>query len=258
MATDDRADGATLDNSDADGDFDTLLGKLWSVLEHGEDLAGVLQRLADIAIGMFPKGYEASIMILARGDEPETIAATDRDVLPLDRAQYESGSGPSLDAAKGRTPVRTDLEGARERWPEFAAGAEMLGVHGYLSAPLANGDTVIGSFNLYSRTAEKFDAVDAALLTMFTNSALAAVGNAERHRTARALAEQLRTALESRSAIDQAVGVLMHRHGLTAEKAWDALTRESQNRNIKVRDLAFQITRSGPSARPATGETAAD
>lgn len=38
---------------------------------------------------------------------------------------------------------------------------------------------------------DSFDAMDAALLTLFTNAALAAVANAERYRTARELATQL-------------------------------------------------------------------
>lgn len=223
------------------GAVDAVLAHLWDVLENGEHLAEVLQRLTGIAARLFPSGYEASITIIATDDEPATIAATNPDVLRLDKAQFESGAGPCLEAARIRTPVGTDLEGARQRWPLFAKAAEEMGVYGYLSAPLVNGRGVIGSFNLYSRTEERFDAVDAALLTLFTNAALAAVADAERYRTARDLADELRAALETRAEIDHALGILMSRHRIPASEAWTLISRQSQNQNVKVRELAGQI-----------------
>jgi GAF domain-containing protein len=229
------------DRDDGEQVIGAVLAHLWDVLENGEHLADVLQRLTGIAARLFPSGYEASIMIVATDEEPETVAVTDPEVLRLDRAQYESGTGPCLEAARIRSPVRTDLEGARERWPQFAKTAEEMGVYGYLSAPIVNGRGVIGSFNLYSRTEESFDAIDAALLTLFTNAALAAVANAERYRTARNLADELRTALETRADIDHALGILMAKHRVTAAEAWTLLSRQSQNRNVKVRELADQI-----------------
>lgn len=218
-----------------------VVAHLWDVLENGEDLADVLRRLTGIAARLFPDGYDASITVVANDDVPETVAASNPEVLRLDKAQYASGAGPCLDAARIRMPVRTDLEDARQRWPLFAKASEELGVYGYLSAPLVNGRGVIGSFNLYSRNQGSFDAMDAALLTLFTNAALAAVANAERYRKARDLADELRTALGTRADIDHALGILMGRHRIPASEAWTLLSRESQNSNIKVRELASQL-----------------
>jgi AmiR/NasT family two-component response regulator len=53
-----------------------------------------------------------------------------------------------------------------------------------------------------------------------------------------ALVEQLRTALASRDVIGQAKGVLMERHRIDAQEAFDRLVRESQERNVKLRDIA--------------------
>lgn len=223
-----------------------LMGELWTLLETRESLGDVLQELVEIAQRTFPPGYEASITILARDDQPETVAITEPQLLELDKAQYDAGEGPCLDAANQREPVRTNLDGARDRWPHFAEVAEAAGVFGYLSAPILTDHTAIGSFNLYSKKPDRFDAIDAALLTLFTNSALAAVANAQHHHRARKVADQLRHALESRALIDHAIGVLIERHGLTAEQAWTRLQRESQDRNVKVRDLAAQLTGTPP------------
>jgi GAF domain-containing protein len=223
----------------------TVVCDLWTLLQTSDDLGASLQRLVDVAGRLFPSGYEASITILARDDHPETVATTTSEVLPLDRAQYEAGTGPCLDAARTREPIRTDLDGARSLWPQFAAAAEAAGIYGYLSAPLLNDHAVIGSFNLYSRKPERFDDFDAALLTLFTNSALAAVANGQRHHRTTELVAQLRTALESRATINHAIGRLMERHQLTDEQAWTLLQRSSQNHNIKLRELANRIAHHG-------------
>lgn len=236
---------------DPAGEVGPALSGLWRLLGTTEDLTEVLQRLADVAVRIFPPGVDASITVVAddEGMRPQTVATTNPDVLPMDAAQYDADSGPCLDAARTRTPIRTHLHEAKQRWPEFAAAAEDAGVMTYLSAPLITEHGVIGSFNLYSQKENGFAEADAALLTLFTNSALAAVAVADQRRQAAEMAEGLRTAMQSRSTIDQAIGILRERHHLTAAEAWTKLQRESQNRNIKVRDLAATITQQ-PATQP--------
>ena len=48
----------------------------------------------------------------------------------------------------------------------------------------------------------------------------------------------LRGALDTRTQIGQAVGVLVERLGLDADRAFEVLRRYSQDYNIKLRDLA--------------------
>jgi AmiR/NasT family two-component response regulator len=48
----------------------------------------------------------------------------------------------------------------------------------------------------------------------------------------------LRVALTTRDVIGQAKGILMERHGLTADEAFDRLVTMSQHTNVKVREVA--------------------
>ena len=80
-----------------------------------------------------------------------------------------------------------------------------------------------------------------ALLKLYITAASAAIANARRYAKARGLAENLGKALDSRALIDQAIGVVMARRGIGAEQAFDELARESQNNNIKLRDLAARV-----------------
>jgi hypothetical protein len=53
--------------------------------------------------------------------------------------------------------------------------------------------------------------------------------------------EALSGALEHRAVIEQAKGVLMLAHGVDADQAFDLLRAYSQDKNIKVRDLADRV-----------------
>ncbi|HWO63364.1 MAG TPA: ANTAR domain-containing protein, partial [Umezawaea sp.] len=68
-----------------------------------------------------------------------------------------------------------------------------------------------------------------------------AVGNAVAYADATKLVEQMRTAMASRSVIDQAMGVVMAQNRCSAEAAFALMTRASQNRNIKLREIARGI-----------------
>jgi AmiR/NasT family two-component response regulator len=45
--------------------------------------------------------------------------------------------------------------------------------------------------------------------------------------------------------IEQAKGILMERYKITEDRAFAVLTRASQQRNIKLRDVADELVRTG-------------
>ena len=51
----------------------------------------------------------------------------------------------------------------------------------------------------------------------------------------------LRIALKSRDIIGQAKGILMERHGIEADEAFDRLVKMSQETNVKVREVAENL-----------------
>ena len=55
----------------------------------------------------------------------------------------------------------------------------------------------------------------------------------------------LQQAISSHQLVGQAVGILMERRRFTAAAAFDLLRRESQHRNIKLRDLAARLVETG-------------
>ena len=59
------------------------------------------------------------------------------------------------------------------------------------------------------------------------------------------LEANLRIGLETRELVGRAVGILMERHRVTAQLAFDMLVTASQESHRKLRDIAAQVTETG-------------
>jgi hypothetical protein len=79
----------------------------------------------------------------------------------------------------------------------------------------------------------------------FAAYAAVALTNLDALQDARDQAENLRAAMESRAAIEQAKGILIERHRLTPDQAFRLLAEASMRTNRKVRDLAEDLVRTG-------------
>ncbi|AIJ25706.1 ANTAR domain-containing response regulator [Amycolatopsis methanolica] len=218
-------------------------------IDEEEPLDAVLRRLAETAVNAIADADAVSVTLLDDAG-PRTAATTDNDLTGIDQAQYAAGDGPCLLAVRTREPVRAVSKPDDETWPEFTAAAQDRGVLAFLAVPLLlgagthDGDELVGSLNLYSRVDGAFDPFDQKLMRLFTGAASAAISNARRWYHARQQIRHLESALTSRAEIDQAKGVLMAVHGISAAEAFDRLVDQSQRQNIKLRQVAIDLLES--------------
>ena len=127
------------------------------------------------------------------------------------------------------------------RFPKFAVEALRLGINSSLSMPLVVRGATIGALNIYGDDLKAFGADSERLAERFARQASATLANAEIHDRTVALVTQLNAALESRSVIDQARGILIARTGGSADEAIAALKDRSQRETRKLRDIAAEI-----------------
>ncbi|MGW4112375.1 ANTAR domain-containing protein [Actinosynnema sp. NPDC004786] len=213
------------------------LSELCEDLDREEDLAVVLDRVCEQVVRAIPDVGSVSVTLLSE-EGPTTGAASGRDAVEMDLAQYRTGEGPCLQAARTRRLVRAAAAEVPDRWPAFGAAVAHRGVTSYLSAPLHVDDEQPGSLNLYRAGPGDFRPLDAALVELFSTAAGAAMRNARRHLHARDQAAQLGLALTSRAVIDQAKGIVMAVHRVSADEAFSMLVDRSQRENVKLRDYA--------------------
>ena len=213
----------------------------------------LLQHISDLSSSVMPGRPEASVTLLVK-DRARTVASSGELATRLDECQYAQDDGPCLNAA--RTGEVTEIVDARAetRWPDYAQHAADGGSLSSLSLPLLidQGEQVTGALNVYARQPAAFDDVSRGAGLSFASYAEVAAGNLHAFRSARDIADNLRIALESRGVIDQAKGILMERHKLTADRAFQLLAQASMASNIKVRQVAEQLVSTGelPSAPP--------
>jgi GAF domain-containing protein len=217
------------------------LTELAGVLTHSESVRETLTAILTLALRTVPGCHAASVTVLDDGGRPGTIAATNDQTYELDRRQYDLADGPCLDAARRHVVNRWSLEEAEQRFPEFTGLAREMGLRSYLSAGLSLAGRQLGALNLSSREPDGFSQLDEDMLTLFTVPAAAAIVAADRYANARELSGQLEQALKSRAVIDRAVGIVMAESRCSADEAFATLSRASNNRNVKLRDLATEI-----------------
>jgi GAF domain-containing protein len=216
------------------------LESLSQVLSEEEELSVILLRLCRQAVHAIPETEMASVTLL-RVDGPETVAITHEQADEIDQAQYRTGEGPCLHAARTGQVVRIAVAEVRDRWPEFAAAAGGASVASYLSAPLFINSEYHGSLNLYGVRPHGYRTLDAALLELYTTAAEASLQSALRYLKAREHAGHLQSALGSRAIIDQAKGIVMGARRISADEAFMLLVEHSQRENIKLRAVAERL-----------------
>ena len=222
-------------------DLALALTELSGVLLTDEGLDRTLQRVAQLACRTMPGCSAAGVTLVTADGKPETAAFTHDTVLEVDRRQYAVGDGPCIDALRERRINSCGFAEAQRRWPAFSRQAAEVGFRSFLAAPLIADDAAIGALNLYSGLPDGFEALDDALIGLFSGQASVALANARLYRTARNLSEQLQEALDSRAVIEQAKGILMAQEHVGADAAFDLLRKRSQHANRKLRDVAREI-----------------
>ncbi|MGW0334132.1 GAF and ANTAR domain-containing protein [Streptomyces sp. NPDC003011] len=199
----------------------------------------LLRDLTDRAVQAVPGAAACSITV-RRADRLLTLAGSRGLPSGLDQRQYENGSGPCVEAAE------TDIEqyapdlADEPRWPTYTEYALSVGVRCVLAIPIAVEGERGAALNLYGVEAGALDeGRDAA--RAFAARVSDAIDVALRVERRRESATDVRTALLSRSVIDQAIGILMARERIDARIAMERLRRVSQDHNVKLRDLCSDL-----------------
>ena len=208
-----------------------------------ESVEQFLQELALLAARLVANGLSCGMTIRPNG-RPVTAACSDPLAAQVDEVQYRLDDGPCLHAMREGILVRIDDTAGRARWPRFESKAASHGIGSCLALPLIADGKPVGALNLYARAAGAFGAQETQRAERFAENASGALALALRLSSYAALTDQLRSSLASRTVIDQAIGVIMAQERCTQTRAFDLLRCASQNRNVKLRDLAAAIVTS--------------
>lgn len=174
----------------------------------------------------------AGVTVLEHG-HIRPIASTEGAARQAAELQYRWQEGPLHETAGvGHVVEATDLA-QDTRWPRFGPAAADLGIHALSAHRVVDEPRFRADLNLYSVRRGRILS-DRTLLTVSTDHAALLLEHAR-------TVSNLALALESRTVIGQAMGLVMCRYGLTPNQAFAFLRRESQTTNTKLRVICADL-----------------
>ena len=177
-------------------------------------------------------GFGDVSLLLRRDRQLHFAGATDESLATATIGQLEFGEGPAVDAVRASTEVACADLSTAERWPRWSPYAIGLGWRSWLSLRLTSrGHRCLGVLNVGSRRTEAIELPRALILAAHLAVALDTVQ----------MQENLLLAQDAQMHVGQAVGLLMERYQLTADQAFSVLRRYSQDRQVKLRDVAADL-----------------
>ncbi|MCA4135025.1 GAF and ANTAR domain-containing protein [Arthrobacter sp. M4] len=178
---------------------------------------------------------------LLRHRKAATVASSSAEAQAMDEIQYAVGDGPCMTASREQVMVHIpDLE-QHDRWPRYAKTILDHGVRSILAVPFALEGETRAALNFYSHRPGRFDEKARELAQDFVMQTSTALKLAVRFAHHNEAAANLRAALESRTAIDVAVGIIMAQNRCSQDEAFTILKSASNSRNIKLQDVASAI-----------------
>ncbi|TLM82781.1 GAF and ANTAR domain-containing protein [Pseudarthrobacter sp. NamE2] len=182
----------------------------------------------------------AGVTVLRR-KRAEAVAASDAPARALDEMQNGFGDGPCLTALRTRSTVLVPDLTAERRWGPYVQAAAGQGVSSILAVPLDLAGDAEAVLNLYSGRSNGFSGEDIATAEGFAGQAASSLRLAVRITQLSEVRDDLAAAMQSRTVIDMAVGAIMAQNRCTRDTAVNILTRASNVRNIKLRDVAAAV-----------------
>nr|WP_312845145.1 GAF and ANTAR domain-containing protein [Arthrobacter sp. BB-1] len=178
---------------------------------------------------------------LRRRKRSMTVAGSSDRAKELDRLEQVLGDGPCLAALETMRPVVLADVYADTRWPEFQKILAANGCRSVLGVPLALDDSQAAALNFFSSEPDVFTGAVISKAQGFADQAERALRLALQIADARNVADDLSAAMENRTTIDLACGVIMAQNRCSQEEAMAMLTKASSHRNQKLRDLAADV-----------------
>ncbi|GGH99827.1 GAF and ANTAR domain-containing protein [Arthrobacter liuii] len=172
---------------------------------------------------------------------PATAAGSSARAVELDHIEQSVGDGPCIRALREMAPVIIDDVAKDPRWQTLNRKFAEHGVRSTLGVPLEISADASAALNFFATkpgvfTADVYDkAVGFAAAAHNTLHLSVRIDNAQNR------ADDLEAALESRTAINLACGVIMAQNRCSQEEAMEILTKVSSNRNRKLRDVAKEL-----------------
>ncbi|AUZ33297.1 antitermination regulator [Arthrobacter sp. PGP41] len=206
---------------------------------------------------------ECGVLVHQPKRNPAATGTSD-DVVHLLEWEREAKEGPVNEVLSGGHPVAVLQRNGDFRWPRYSTQLQLAGFGSamgvrlrvatdYAESGAADGTAYGGigaALAFFAQDAKAFPLQVIAEARTFAGLAAQSLGMAISLHSARSMATDLRSALDSRTSINVACGVIMAQNRCSYHEAFAILAKASSHRNIKVRLVAEDILERLPEGPP--------
>lgn len=205
------------------------------------DVVDFLYTLSEAAVELLGAGA-AGLMLADQRGHLQVVAASTQQARVLELFELQHDEGPCLDCYReGRPVANVDPAQAEERWPAFGAAVRAAHFASVHAVPLRLRDEVIGAMNLFLADRSTLTSDELSLAQALADIATIGLLQERAVREQQILAEQLQGALNSRTVIEQAKGVLAERHQLTLEAAFVVMRTHARRNGRPLLAVAAEV-----------------
>jgi hypothetical protein len=258
------------DSGGQDGLLLDLVSGTHTLIESLDRLAAATVRVVLQATGL---QVECGVVVHQPKKGP-AATGTSEGVTRLLEWEQEASEGPLNEVLSGGHPVGVLQRNGDFRWPRYSTQLQLAGFGSAMGVRLRVGTDGLGTDGAGSQAAGREAAggaaagAPAAALAIFAQDTKAfplqviaearafaglaakSLGMAISLHSARSMATDLRLALDSRTSINVACGVIMAQNRCSYHEAFAILAKASSHRNIKVRLVAEDILERLPEGPP--------
>lgn len=184
----------------------------------------------------------AGVILSDQHGNLQVVASTSSRAEDLELFELQSDEGPCLDCFNtGLLVANLDTPAAKERWPQFSAAFIQAGYKSAHAVPLRLRNQVIGAMNLFCVDQMTLTEDDLALAQALADVATIGLLQERAVRESDLIAEQLQTALNSRTLVEQAKGVLHGQTNASVDEAFRLMREHSRRHQIPLREVAADV-----------------
>ncbi|WP_243715980.1 GAF and ANTAR domain-containing protein [Actinomadura darangshiensis] len=220
--------------------------ELADTLVAGFDVIELLHSLCERCVELLEVDAAGVLLADTRGALTLAAASTEQ-VRLLELFQLQDEEGPCLDCFHSGVQVASsDLGVEPQRWPRFSAAARDCGFTAVTALPLRLRDERLGAMNLFRSDAGALDEEMVRVAQALADVAAIGIVHERAFGRSELVVEQLQGALNSRTVIEQAKGVLAERGRIDVSDAFAVMRSYARDNNRLLSEVARAVVLQAP------------
>lgn len=220
--------------------------ELADTLVAGFDVIELLHTLCERCVELLEVDA-AGVLLADAGGSLSFAAASTEQVRMLELFQLQQEEGPCLDCFHNGVQVTcSDLSLEPQRWPRFTAAAGERGFTAVTAVPLRLRGERLGAMNLFRARPGSLGGEAVRVVQALADMAAIGIMHERAFDRVELIVEQLQGALNSRTIIEQAKGVVAERAQISVDDAFAVIRHYARDHNRRLSEVARAVIDQSP------------